>query len=123
MVNELTEKLIQRTRVFAKDCIKLLSENASKSRLFWHIESQLIRSATSTAANYRAACLAQSKAAFVAKLSIVIEEVDESVFWLELLNEECLISEEKIKPIILEGRELTKIFIASRKSMNNRNYQ
>lgn len=121
-MNELTEKLIQRTRVFAKDCIKLLSENASKSRLFWHIESQLIRSATSTAANYRAACLAQSKAAFVAKLSIVIEEVDESVFWLELLNEECLISEEKIKPIILEGRELTKIFIASRKTMNNRNY-
>lgn len=121
-MNDLTEIIKGRTKLFAKNCIKLLSEHHSKTRLFWHIENQLIRSVTSTAANYRAACLAQSKAAFVAKLSIVIEEVDESVFWLELLIEEQIVSEESARAIKKEGEELTAIFIASRKTLNNLNH-
>ena len=75
------------------------------------------------AANYRAACLAQSKASFVAKLSIVIEEVDESAFWLELLIEENLTDQEVSTKLYNEALELTKIFVASRKTMNNRTNQ
>jgi four helix bundle protein len=57
-----------------------------------HIKNQLIRCSTSVAANYRAACLAHSKAAFIHKISIVIEEADESEFWLQF------IIDEKLKP-------------------------
>ena len=73
------QELMERVKQFAHRCVKLalaLPENA----LGRHIRSQLIRCSTGAAANYRAACVAQSRAAFVAKLSIVIEEVDESCF-------------------------------------------
>jgi len=66
-----------------------------------HIKGQLIRASTSVAANYRAACLAQSKASFIAKISIVIEEVDESLFWLEFINDEKLISFKELEPLLL----------------------
>ena len=59
---------------------------------------------------------AQSKAAFIAKLSIVIEEADESVFWLEFIVDEKMIKEEMIAPLIKEANELTSIFITSRKT-------
>lgn len=81
------------------------------------MQSQLIRSSTSVAANYRAACSGQSKASFIAKLSIVIEEADESHFWLEFILEENLISNKKMKNILKEASELTAIFIASRKTI------
>ena len=68
------------------------------------------------AANYRAACLAQSKASFIAKISIVIEEVDESLFWLEFINDEKLISFEELEPLLIESNELVSIFVSSRKT-------
>jgi len=71
-----------RTKNFAHDCVKIVSF-LPKNKLCSVISYQLIKSGTSTAANYRAAYLAQSKAAFAAKLSIVIEELDESKFWIE----------------------------------------
>jgi len=123
MMNNITEQLKARTKSFAKGCVKLLSSSEQKGRLFWHIENQLIRCSTSVAANYRAACLAQSKASFVAKLSIVLEEVDESAFWLELLLEENLVEIEQAKKLYDEASELTKIFVASRKTLNNRTNQ
>ena len=85
-----------------------------------HIQGQLIRSSTSVAANYRAACIAHSKAGFISKLSIVIEESDESSFWLEFIIDEELLSKEKINPIFKESEELTAIFFSSRKTARNK---
>ncbi len=79
-----------------------------------HIKLQLIRCATSTATNYRAASLGQTKKSFVAKLSIVIEECDESLFWIEFLAEENLLQAHTFEKIYKEAKELTAIFIASR---------
>jgi four helix bundle protein len=76
----------------------------------------LIRCATGAAANYRATCLAQSRAAFIAKLSIVIEETDESCFWMEFLLDEALLSKKKVDSLLTEGRELAKIFVSARRT-------
>jgi four helix bundle protein len=77
------------------------------------IGRQLLRSGTSVGANYRAACRARSRAEFVAKLGIVLEEADETVFWLELLQESGILTTQKLGPLAQEARELTSIFVAS----------
>jgi len=74
---------------------------------------QLLRSGTSVGANYRAACRARSKAEFIAKLGIVLEEADETVFWLELLREGGIVKAEKLDDLLSEAQELTSIFVAS----------
>ncbi len=109
-----------RTKKFAHDCVKI-ALGFPESPLGRHIRGQLIRCSTSVAANYHAANLAHSKAAFVAKLSIVIEEADESGFWIEFATDENLLSENNSAPLIKESRELTSIFIASRKSIQTEN--
>ena len=78
------EELKARTKDFAHRCVKLCMALPSHS-LGNHIRNQLIRCSTSVGANYRAACVAQSKAGFVAKLSIVVEEIDEACFWMEFI--------------------------------------
>lgn len=112
------EELKKRTRDFAHRCVKL-ALSLPQSPLGDHIRRQLIKCSTSVAANYRAACIAQSKASFVSKLSIVIEEVDESCFWLEFIIDEKLLNEKQVAPLLNEGEELTSIFISSRKTMKN----
>ena len=107
------EDLKKRSNVFAHNCVKLALE-LPKSKLGNHIEGQLIRCSTSVAANYRAACLGQSKRAFVFKLGIVIEEADECIFWVDFLQEEKLINNPESQNILKESKELTAIFIASR---------
>jgi len=77
------------------------------------IGRQLLRSGTSVGANYRAACRGRSRAEFVAKLGIVLEEADETVFWLELLQESEIVSARKLGRLVQEARELTSIFVAS----------
>ncbi|MEX0661212.1 MAG: four helix bundle protein [Balneolaceae bacterium] len=104
-----------RTKLFAHRCVKL-SLTLPKSTLGNHLKGQLIRCATSVAANYRAACIAHSKAAFASKLSIVIEEVDESEFWLQFIIDEKLKPKKLIEPLRAEASELTSIFISSRKT-------
>ena len=110
------EQLKKRTKIFAHNCIKI-TEEFPKSYLSNHISGQLIRCSTSVAANYRATCLAQSKASFIAKISIVI---DESNFWLEFALDENLISKEKIDNLLKESSELTAIFMASRKTASTK---
>jgi len=83
------DELKKRTKNFAHRCVKLCLA-LPNSRLGNHIKGQLIRCSTSVASNYRAACIAQSKASFISKLSIVIEEVDEAYFWLEFIIDEQL---------------------------------
>ena len=114
-----TEELKRRIKDFAHRCVKL-SLSLPKTDLGNHIRRQLIRCSTSVAANYRAACIAQSKAEFVSKLSIVIEETDESCFWLEFIIEENLLTKKQVTGLLEEGKELTAIFISSRKTAKNR---
>lgn len=109
------DELKNRTREFAHRCVKLAMA-LPDSQLGNHIQGQLIRCATSVASNYRAACIAQSKASFISKLSIVIEEADESIFWLEFIIHENLLKKNMVEPIMKEAEELTAIFIASRKT-------
>ena len=113
------EELKNRTKRFAHECVKI-TEIFPNTYLGNHIKGQLIRCSTSVAANYRATCIAQSKPSFVAKISIVIEEVDESAFWLEFVIDEGLIEKQQVESLLQEAKELTSIFIASRKTANNR---
>jgi four helix bundle protein len=75
-----------------------------------------MRSATSVAANYRAACRARSRAEFIAKLGVVEEEADETGFWLELIIDSSVRSKKQIEPLLKEASELVAIMAASRKS-------
>ena len=113
------EKLKDRTKLFAHNCIKL-TEALPNTYVANHIKKQLIRCSTSVAANYRATCVAQSKPSFISKISIVVEEVDECNFWLEFSLDEKLMSKNKLENLIKESRELTAIFIASRKTASNK---
>jgi len=82
---------------------------------------QLLRSGTSVAANYRAVCRARSRAEFVSKLGTVVEEADETIFWLELMGETGVVKQERIQDLLKEANELVAIFAASlRTSKMNR---
>jgi four helix bundle protein len=116
------EELKERTRQFAHRCVKLALA-LPDGFLGDHVKRQLIRSATSVASNYRAACLAQSKAHFTSKLSIVVEEADECVFWMEFSVEEKLIDEKRVASLLNEARELAAMFIAARKTTKDRSHE
>ena len=80
------------------------------------IGRQVLRSGTSVAANYRATCRARSKAEFVAKVGIVVEESDETVFWLELLGDTGIVRPERMEALLGEANELLSIFAASQRT-------
>ncbi|XMO86443.1 four helix bundle protein [Algibacter sp. AS12] len=113
------EQLKNRTKVFAHNCVKT-TKSLPNTYLSNHIRGQLIRCSTSVAANYRATCIAQSKPSFIAKISIVIEEVDESNFWLEFALDENLTEKSLIENLLKESSELTAIFMASRKTASRK---
>jgi four helix bundle protein len=108
-------ELKNRTKKFALEIIKLVDglPNSQASRV---LGNQVLRSATSVAANYRAACRSKSTADFIYKLNMVEEESDESLFWLELLTESGIVGEQWAKPLMQEADELTAIFVASAKT-------
>ncbi|GAB3173282.1 four helix bundle protein [Telluribacter humicola] len=85
------------------------------------IGKQLLRSASSTGANYRAACRARSKAEFFAKLSITIEEADESLFWLEILGEAGIVEESKLASLKAETTEILEILAKARHTVRGHN--
>ena len=105
-------ELKERTKKFGLRIMKLVDAlpNTTSRRA---IGNQLIRSGTSVGANYRAACRGRSKAEFIAKLGIVIEEADECGFWLELIMEGNLLPNTQVQPLFKESDELTAIFTAS----------
>jgi len=110
-----TADLKARTKRFALRVMKLVD---SLPRIIQRhaIANQIIRSATSVAANYRGACRARSRAEFIAKLGVVEEEADETAFWLELIIDSALLTEARIRPLLTEAGELVAIMAASRKS-------
>src|SRR4051794_27627342 len=101
-----------RTKQFGLRCMKL-ADSLPKSVSGRTTADQLIRSATSVGANYRAACRGRSKAEFVAKLGIVEEEVDESAYWLELVVEAGMKPDHLVRPLHEEAVQLTRIIAAS----------
>ncbi|RYY64530.1 MAG: four helix bundle protein [Chitinophagaceae bacterium] len=101
-----------RTKRFHIEIIKLC-ERLPKNAAGFELAKQLIRSAGSVAANYRAACRAKSKADFIYKLDVVIEEADESMYWLEIIGESGLCKVEETLPLVNEANELVSIFTAA----------
>jgi four helix bundle protein len=77
------------------------------------IGKQILRSGTSIGANYRAACRSRSKAELISKMSIVLEESDETVFWLEMLIDAEVFPKERVASLLMEANELTSIFVSS----------
>lgn len=112
-------ELKRRTKLFALRAMKQVAALPA-STVGKTIGAQLVRSATSVGANYRAACRGRSKAEFLAKLQIVVEEADEYCYWLELIIEGDLLPEPKVNPLLDEANQLTAIMVASRKSAQSR---
>ena len=115
-------ELQARTRTFALRVLRVF-RSLPDSREGRILGQQLLRSATSVAANYRAACRARSHKDFVFKLGVVEEEADESLFWLEFLAEAGLISRAKLENLISEANQLTAIIVASRRTAKGNNRQ
>src|SRR3990172_8277825 len=114
------EQMRNRTKEFAKQIINLcrqLRENR-EGRL---IDNQIFRSGTSVGSNYRAVCRARSKADFIAKIGVVLEESDETLYWLELIDETGIFEEKLVTPLIKEANELVAIFVASLNKAKGRN--
>lgn len=106
------EQLKTRTKQFAVRVVRLFNSlpKTDEARI---IGKQLLRSGTSVAANYRAVCRSRSKGEFIAKMGVVVEEADETTFWLELLIETSIISESRLHDLLKEANELLAICAAS----------
>lgn len=113
------EELKNRTKRFAIESIYLVRE-LNKSPEAWVVGKQFLRSATSVAANYRAACRARSDQEFASKIGIVVEEADESAFWLEIMTEAEISTGEPVQKLEKEANELTAIMNATRYSVLKR---
>ncbi|MFB3915780.1 MAG: four helix bundle protein [Terriglobales bacterium] len=107
------KQLENRAKQFAIRIIRL-SRALPKTPEAGVIRNQLLRSATSVEANYRAACRSRSDAEFLSRLAVVLEEADETVYWLELLVEVGVIPSKRLQPLIQEADELLRIFSAGR---------
>jgi four helix bundle protein len=106
------EQLRTRTKQFAIRIVRVF-RNLPKTEETRILGRQMLRAGTSVAANYRAVCRSRSKADFISKMSIVVEEVDETAFWLELLIETDVLPEERLRDLLKEANELLAIFAAS----------
>lgn len=110
-----SEELKLRTKRFAIGVVSLFRTlpRTEEARITGR---QALRSGTSVAANYRAACRARSKAEFVAKIGVVVEEIDETVFWLELLGDTGITGKGSANDLLREANELLAIFAASQRT-------
>jgi len=113
-------KFRDRTKKFVVDNIKLyrLLPKTEEARI---VGKQLLRSSSSVGANYRAACRARSQAEFSSKISIVIEEADESVFWMEVMIDAEIVTQPQVNNLINEGNEILKVVSSARKTITDKN--
>jgi four helix bundle protein len=109
------EELRNRTKAFAVRIVKMY-RTLARTTDAQVLGKQVLRCGTSVAANYRAACRARSKAEWVAKIGLVVEESDETVFWLEMLCDCDIVAKERIEGLLAEAHELCAIFTASQHS-------
>jgi four helix bundle protein len=115
MNSEKHQELRTRTKAFALPVIRM-SQALPRSREANVLVQQVLRSSTGMAANYRAAGRSRSKAEFIAKIGVVVEEADETVFWLEMLLDSGMVRPEKLQNLLAEATQLVAIFTASRKT-------
>ncbi len=109
------EQLKQRTKQFAVRVVRAV-EALPRKPSATIIARQVLRSATSVAANYRAACRSRSRDEFIAKLELVIEEADETIFWLELLVDTSLVHPKRMAQLLDEANQLVAIFTVSKRT-------
>ena len=107
-----TDEMKERTRAFALRIIHLV-ETLPRTRTADVIGKQLLRCGTSVGANYRASCRARSQADFVAKMGIVEEEADETIYWIELLVESDLMKKERVVNLLDEANQIVAIVVSS----------
>ncbi|HWZ14267.1 MAG TPA: four helix bundle protein [Mucilaginibacter sp.] len=117
--SEFAEAFRSRTKKFVIDSIKFYRTlpNTEEAKI---IGRQLLRSSSSVGANYRAACRARSKAEFHSKLSTVVEEADESVFWMEILVEADIVTPSQLNYLSDEANQILRIVSASRKTVSSK---
>jgi four helix bundle protein len=115
----LQEELRDRTKAFAVRIVRLYRSLPYKADA-QVLGKQLLRCGTAVAANYRAACRSRSKAEWIAKIGIVVEEADESVFWLEMLSDCEIVPLQKLELLLKEAHELSALFTASRRTARTR---
>jgi len=113
------DEMRERTMQFALRVTKLV-RSLPHDGMCRDVSRQLLRAGTSVAANYRAACRARSRAEFVAKMGIVEEQADESVFWMEILTRSQIVTEKSLLPLMTEAGELTAIAASSKKTARSR---
>jgi four helix bundle protein len=116
---EFVEKLYHRTKSFALRCVRVYRSLPEKDFIAQHYGKQLVRSSSSTTINYRAVRRARSQNEFFAKLSIVVEELDESIGWLEMLIFAEIVTEDKLAELIAEGTEILKVLAKARSNTGN----
>jgi four helix bundle protein len=109
---EFAKKMQQRTMVFAVQAVRFFGK-LSKSDEARILGRQLLRAGTSVGSNYRAVCRAKSDADFISKMGTVVEEADESVFWLELMENTGVSTNTMVEPLKTEANELLRIFSKS----------
>src|ERR1051326_4434835 len=109
---EFARQMQARTKTFALRIIRMFQQlpKTDEGRV---LGKQILRAGTSVAANYRAVCRAKSRADFISKLGTTVEEVDETLFWLELLEESSIVSAAKLQSIKVEADELLRILSTS----------
>jgi four helix bundle protein len=109
------EELKSRTKALALRVMAMIDQlpNTTMGRV---IADQIMRSATSVASNYRAACRGRSRAEFISKLGVALEEVDETMLWLELIGEGQLLRAQRVSGLIKEADELTAIMFSAQRS-------
>lgn len=112
------EQLRDRTKAFALRVLRLYRSLPYKTDT-QVLGKQLLCCGTSVAANYRAVCRARSKAEFIAKMGVVVEEADEAILWLEPMTESGIVSQAKTEALLKEANELTAIFAASQRTARN----
>lgn len=113
------DALRKRTKDFAIRIVKL-SLALPKTDAARTLGRQVLRSGTSVAANYRAACRARSRAEFVSRMAVVVEEADETVFWLEMLVDTGIVPFKRLQPLIQEANELLAVCAASHRTAKQR---
>lgn len=117
---ERKQALRRRTKLFAGRVVRFFVKLDRRREEVSILGRQMIRSGTSVGANYREASRARSDAEFIAKIELCAQEADETQYWLELLGEDCGISDELIRPIWDEADELISIFVTMSKNTKRR---
>jgi four helix bundle protein len=121
-VQNYNEEFRERTKRFAINLCKSFDELPNKESI-WVIRKQILRSGTSVAANFRSACRARSDAEYFSKICIVVEECDETVFWIELMEEILTNKKEHFLALHKEAIELLNVFSVTKKKLREKTYK